>query len=102
MLLIFLFILVSFVAPTIGLKSLFLVGDSIDRYIAEDWCVSSNNTNKDWGDPSLKYGGHYGILHSPSFCVNALNESLAAIHVYGSNPGMRFRLIPEARLYVSH
>ena len=80
----------------IGSKSLFLVGDSIDRYIAEDWCVSSSNTNQDWGDPSLKYGGHYGILHSPSFCVNSVNESLAAIHVYGSNSGTQHcRFSPE-------
>jgi hypothetical protein len=70
---------------------LLLIGDSVDRNAQHSWCASYNdNVEKaqiDWGDKTIKYGGHYGILHSPALCVNPkTNDSIAAVHIYGSNP----------------
>lgn len=71
-------------------ESILLIGDSLDRNIEEDWCKYHNKTGRmmerGWGDDTIQYGGNYGVLRSPSYCVNLdSNESIAALHTYGSS-----------------
>jgi hypothetical protein len=66
-----------------------ILGDSVDRHIVEDWCALSNSSEfatavSGWGPKSLKYGGISSII-SPSYCANSYGDSIAQIHLFGSN-----------------
>jgi hypothetical protein len=66
-----------------------ILGDSVDRHIVEDWCAMSNSSEfatavSGWGPKSLKYGGISSII-SPSYCVSSHGDSIAQIHLFGSN-----------------
>ena len=74
-------------------RHILLLGDSIDRYLVADWCSHHNKSEPfgvtqevEWGGSELKYGGHFGVLKSPSYCMNELGDSMAAMHIFGSRP----------------
>lgn len=69
--------------------NILILGDSVDRHIVEDWCAGTNSSGFNthvvgWGPKSLKYGGITSII-SPSYCVNGDGDSIAQIHLFGSN-----------------
>lgn len=95
------FALLYFCFICLAKKSLFLIGDSIDRNIVEEWCeyygfvdgelernFSANAANKSvWAETELKYfrtkGIHY--LQLPcEHCVNNNGYSVSSMHLYGS------------------
>ncbi len=65
-----------------------IFGDSVDRHVVHEWCEGVNNTNGfistlvDWGSVEIKYGTPQ--LHSPGYCRNQYNDSLAQVHLFGS------------------
>lgn len=77
---------------------LLLFGDSIDRFVGQDWCSLKYHTKDkgllsmshdqwgEWGSASLAYTGQKDYDRcSPCFC-KYFNDSITGIHVFGSNP----------------
>lgn len=74
--------------------SIFLIGDSVDRFTVHDWCEyhgwrqKTKAVEEDWGDESL-------LLHELPrdhdkipflLCRSPANDSIAFVHIYGSSP----------------
>jgi len=87
-------LLVSLFSTACASRHLLLLGDSVDRNAQHDWCnrrnkvANAENTNlqRDFGDASIKYGGHVGVQKCPAMCFDpASNNSVAMVHLYGSN-----------------
>ena len=74
--------------------SVFLIGDSVDRFIVHDWCeLHGWRENKakevDWADRTLEihedYRGHRDKIPFLQ-CIDSRNDSIAMIHIFGSWP----------------
>jgi hypothetical protein len=74
-----------FLADSCKALSIFIIGDSIDRYIVKDWCGFIQRKGPHWQREFVDRGFHImGIL--PSFICgsNATGDSLAFLHHFGS------------------
>ena len=78
-------------AVSFSATKIVLLGDSLDRHIAEDWCAWTNSKEKPddkvvhkWGPDSLHYGGLSATI-SPSTCLNAAGDSISTVHLFGSS-----------------
>ena len=73
-----------------------LIGDSVDRMITEDWCISIGLPLKGsggrawenrWADGVMRYGGAKGKKMAAYICgSHVTNDSIAFVHIFGSNP----------------
>ena len=77
----------------VGKNVVLLIGDSVDRGTVHSWCVLQGLEKIPptaiiwaWGDSNIKYGDH---TKQPSvICVNLINNNtLAALHIFGSKNG---------------
>jgi hypothetical protein len=61
---------------------IFLLGDSVERYVISDTCESINTPFEDWSYPKFQYkkGSSASAL-----CITQ-NGSIAHLHLYGSQP----------------
>jgi hypothetical protein len=85
-----------FLYPTTNSINLLLIGDSVDRYITEDWCnFIKNHPNgkkedvwrQQWADGSIRYNGARGSRVPLYICGSYdTNDSIAFVHHFGSNP----------------
>jgi hypothetical protein len=71
-------------------ERILLIGDSIDRYLVNDWCEFLHKHNrtaelKSWGDHSIKYGGQSGVKQPSLICQIDANTSIAFLHIFGSS-----------------
>lgn len=85
-----LFLLMPWACLLVDSRSVLMIGDSIDRGIGEGWCdyhnLTANMMVRGWGNLSIQYGGNWGVLHSPSHCVNLdTNDSISTLHIYGAS-----------------
>ncbi len=83
-----LFCLLALLPTSLKASNVLIFGDSVDRHVIQEWCVGVNHTKGfistlvDWGSAEIKYGTPE--LHSPGYCRNYYNDSLAQVHVFGS------------------
>ena len=82
------FYLLALLPPSLKASNVLIFGDSVDRHVVQEWCVGVNHTKGfistlvDWGSAEIKYGTPQ--LHSPGYCRNYYNDSVAQVHVFGS------------------
>ena len=76
-----------------------LIGDSVDRFITEDWCTfrslgvksdKYNTYDTMWADGTLRYGGGKGILIPSLECVSEdktvnITDRVSFVHTFGSS-----------------
>jgi hypothetical protein len=84
--------IISVIFPYVASISVLLIGDSVDRYIATDWCylmgirndgLSDTAWDNLWGSGNLKYGR--GLKFPTYICGDRkTNDTVAFVHHYGS------------------
>jgi hypothetical protein len=88
--------LAGIIHHTNGLSTL-LLGDSVDRFMMEDWCNTNGFSIVPFGDFTpvqlkdiIKYGHQYKIMlkgrwNHPFICFDDVtNDSIASVHIFGS------------------
>jgi hypothetical protein len=67
-----------------------LLGDSVDRYITEDYCQSEGLNATAWGERYLKYSRNrksvvkFAPRNQPAiYCKDRHNNTLASVHIFG-------------------
>lgn len=73
------------------------IGDSVDRFILQDWCSYNHQEFSTWGDFNNKSANvmmndprHTVMLkekwNKPFYCIDSYGNSIAAVHIFGSSP----------------
>lgn len=73
----------------IASERLFLIGDSVDRYIVQDYCNYQrsrglNPREFNWGDTNIRYASIRGMMPSLICEVPSTGDSVAFVHIFGS------------------